>query len=109
MKAYPAPLLALLGELDMVPTSHAALLFDEYDSMSKQAQAEKSVVVVPNMDHSQFCAPFNVSGDLRPEMSNQEAVAVISTVMASWMNVVFNTSRIYAEIRGDKVRVLCAL
>jgi len=105
LKAYPAPLLALLGELDMVPTSHAALLFDEYDSMSKQAQAEKSVVVVPNMDHSQFCAPFNVSGDLRPEMSNQEAVAVISTVMASWMNVVFNTSRatVSMEILSDFV------
>ena len=87
--AFPSPLLALLGELDMVPTSHAALLFRDYDSLpSPLDQAQKTVIVVAGMDHSQFCSPFNVSGDLVPEITNSEALRIISDVMSSWMNSV---------------------
>lgn len=87
--AFPTSLLALLGELDMVPTSHAAILFRDYDDLpSKLVQAQKTVIVVAGMDHSQFCSPFNVSGDLMPEITNSDALRIISDVMSSWMNSV---------------------
>lgn len=48
-------MLALLGELDMVPTSHAALLFEQYKQLAPVDQAAKPIVIIPGMDHSQFC------------------------------------------------------
>ena len=83
---FPAPLLALLGELDMQPTSHAALLYSQYIGLSSAEKAEKPVVIIPGMDHSQFCSPFNVSGDLRPEISNELATHYASTVTAAWVD-----------------------
>lgn len=90
LKSFAIPILALLGELDMVPTSHAAKLFSEYDSLSTNLiKAQKSVVIVPGMDHSQFCSPFNVSGDIRPEITNEQALLAISTVFSSWIDSIF--------------------
>ena len=86
---FSAPLLALLGEIDMVPTSHAALLFSQWDTLpNAETKAQKSIVIVPGMDHSQFCSPFNVSGDIQPEITNEQALHVIGTVLASWIDAV---------------------
>merc|ERR1711968_353070 len=78
------PLLALLGELDMVPTSHAALLYEQ----SSGLPATKSVAIVDGMDHSQFCAGFNVSGDLWPEISNADALSTSGMLAGAWLDVV---------------------
>lgn len=87
--AFPIPLLVLLGELDKVPVSHAAIVYEQVLKLpSAKDRSRKPVLVVPGMDHSQFCAPFNVSGDIQPEISNAEALAIASTLSAKWVDVV---------------------
>ena len=41
-------------------------------NLTMEEKIAKPVVIIPGMDHSQFCSPFNVSGDLQPEISNEE-------------------------------------
>lgn len=87
--AFPIPLLMLLGELDKVPVSHAAIVYEQILQLpSAKDRSRKAVLVVPGMDHSQFCSPFNVSGDIEPEISNAEALRVASTLAAAWIDVV---------------------
>jgi dienelactone hydrolase len=106
LKSFPIPLLSILGELDMVPTSHAATLFSSgYDTLENNIEkAKKSIVVVPGMDHSQFCSPFNVSGDLRPEITNEEALRTISAVVSAWIDVVLSENS--TSVNNDKVNLL---
>ena len=58
----------------MLPISHIALVYKQYVNLTMEEKIAKPVVVIPGMDHSQFCSPFNVSGDLQPEISNEEAL-----------------------------------
>ena len=85
LKAFPIPLLILAGELDMLPISHIALVYKQYVNLTMEEKIAKPVVVIPGMDHSQFCSPFNVSGDLQPEISNEEALEQSSQVVSSFM------------------------
>ena len=79
-----------LGELDMGPVSHAAELYAQWrDALPDDAaRAAKPVVIVPGMDHSQFCPPFNVSNDPTPEIPPALAVEQTSAVMAAWLDAV---------------------
>jgi len=86
LQKFRLPLLALLGELDMVPTSHAAMLYSQWAALSPNAQSEKPIVIVPGMDHSQFCSPFKVDGDLVPEITNAAATKISSMVIASFVD-----------------------
>jgi hypothetical protein len=86
LEKFRIPLLVLVGELDKLPISHAALLYKQYASMSPVDQAKKPVVVVPGMDHSQFCSPFQVRGDLKAEISNNDAIRLSSSVIASFID-----------------------
>lgn len=98
LTAFPSPLLAILGELDMVPTSHAAKLYESYLQIEGYAsRAAKPVLVVPRMDHSQFCSPFNVSGDLDPELSNSEALETVTTLAAAWVDNILVPSQARAQ------------
>jgi len=92
LAAFPAPLLALTGELDFGPMSHVALLSAQYSQLSPAEQSLKPVVIVPGMDHSQFCSPYNVSGDIAPEISNQHALNTTSHVVSAWINTVLAVS-----------------
>jgi len=86
LKAFPGPLLALTGELDMLPISHTAELYRQWQGLG--GGYEKLPIIVEGMDHSQFCPPFQVSGDLVPEISNDDATAVISDIVAAWLDAV---------------------
>jgi hypothetical protein len=85
---FSGPLLALTGELDMVPTSHTAELVRQAQSFGEKERFSKLPIIVAGMDHSQFCPPFQVSGDLKPEISNDEATDAVGTVLASWLDYV---------------------
>ena len=55
---YETPLVfRFLGELDMLPISHAAILHGQHAALPPAQRASKAVVIVPGMDHSQFCSP----------------------------------------------------
>ena len=47
---------------------------------------KKPVVIVPGMDHSQFCSPFKVGGDLAPEITNAAATEISSGVIAAFVD-----------------------
>lgn len=54
--AYPTPLLALAGELDFTPISHVGLLFAQWAKFSNATEKLLKIpIVVPSMDHSDFC------------------------------------------------------
>ena len=86
LQQFRVPFLALLGELDMVPTSHAAMLYSQWTLLSSEEQSKKPVVIVPGMDHSQFCSPFKVGGDLAPEITNAAATEISSGVIAAFVD-----------------------
>ena len=86
LQKFRMPFLALLGELDMVPTSHAAKLYSQWVTLSPTEQSEKPIIIVPGMDHSQFCSPFKVSGDLAAEITNAAATEISGMVIASFVD-----------------------
>ena len=103
LQAFPAPLLAVVGELDMVPAmGHVGTLVGQWLAMpgaDSAQRATKPLVIVPGMDHSQFCSPFNVSGDLAPEIPNDAARAYAAAATAAWVdNVVHPTPALAATL-----------
>jgi len=86
LKKFNGPLLALTGELDMVPISHTADLVSQWKAMGEPY--DKRPIIILGMDHSQFCSPFNVSGDLQPEIPNWMALRRSTQVFAAWMDAV---------------------
>jgi len=42
--------------------------------------------VIPGMNHSQFCSPFKVSGDLQSEISDEDAFAKSSDIISDFLN-----------------------
>jgi len=95
---FPGPLLALTGELDFTPTSHTADLVRQAKVFSEKDQLLKLPIIVPGMDHSQFCVPFQVKGDLKPEITNDEATATIGTILGSWLDNVAGVSADAASV-----------
>eukprot|EP00411_Alexandrium_monilatum_P117398 CAMPEP_0175669124 /NCGR_PEP_ID=MMETSP0097-20121207/18975_1 /TAXON_ID=311494 /ORGANISM="Alexandrium monilatum, Strain CCMP3105" /LENGTH=495 /DNA_ID=CAMNT_0016975643 /DNA_START=47 /DNA_END=1534 /DNA_ORIENTATION=- len=89
LKAFPGPLLALTGELDMLPASHTAELYRQWQELDGAGfRYQKLPLIVEGMDHSQFCPPFQVAGDLVPEISNDAATGIIGDVVAAWLDAV---------------------
>ena len=88
LAAFPRPFLGLLGELDMLPISHAALLWRTHAALPDAAsRALKTTRIIAGMDHSQFCAPFNVSGDIQPEIDNADATASAAQALGEWIDL----------------------
>jgi hypothetical protein len=86
LAAYPFPLLALAGELDFTPLSHAAINFAQSAALPAAERYRKPTVLLPRVDHSDFCPGFHVSGDIVSE--SQHATLFIANVTALWMQVV---------------------
>ena len=112
LAAFPRPFLGLLGELDMLPISHAALLWrsaaqlqapppQQQQQQHQQQQQLKGARVLAGMDHSQFCAPFNVSGDIVPEISNEQATAAAAAALGAWLDLVVAAAPGAAAVRAS--------
>jgi hypothetical protein len=85
--SFPHPLLALTGELDLVPFSHAALVYQGMQNNTVSQRLAKATVVVPSMDHSAFCPGFNVSGDIVNELTESQSLAAIGSATGAWIDV----------------------
>lgn len=86
LAAFPRPILALTGELDSMPISHAADLVRQAKALDEKEKLKKLPIIVPGMDHSQFCPPFEVTGDIKPEISNDNATGTIGAIVAAWLD-----------------------
>jgi len=105
LKEFPAPFLAVAGELDMVPVmGHVGILVNQYErELDATARALKPLIIVPGMDHSQFCAPFNVSGDLAPETSNAASLRYAASATATWLDNAVRPSETLASTLAEFV------
>ena len=45
------------------------------------------MVVLANIDHSDFCPGFKVSNDIISELPQSDSTVIIARVMASWLNI----------------------
>ena len=105
LKSFPAPLLAVVGELDMVPAQgHVGVLVEQYETELNNAEkSQKPLIIVPGMDHSQFCSPFNVSGDLSPEIPNSVALQYAAGATATWVDAQIKPSQELSRTLSDFV------
>lgn len=88
LAAFPMPLLALNGELDQLSIAHTATLYGQSLNLEDAEKPLKPVVIIPGMDHSDFCPGFNVTGDLISELPRQQATTAIGHVAGAWIDVV---------------------
>lgn len=52
-----------------------------------QAISTKPVIILPEIDHSDFCPGFKVKGDLPSEKTQDEALDMISNVISLYLNL----------------------
>lgn len=87
LSAFPLPLLALSGAIDSIPFTHAAQMLLQRENLDQEGQIQKVIVVIPKMDHSDFCQGFHVKSDIITELSREEAVTAIGEVTGSWLDL----------------------
>ena len=104
LSAFPLPLLALTGELDGVPFTHAGSLLNQREILDEDTKNKKVIIVIPGMDHSDFCQGFHVSGDIVSELSSDFAVNSIGEVIGSWLDLqLFNKDSLNFENAKKKI------
>jgi len=87
--SWKTPFLAVSGEVDMLSVTHMTQLLKQYDDLTAEEKKVKVPVIIPGMDHSQWCPGFNVSGDNVADISNEEAVDLAGSVVGSWINSIY--------------------
>lgn len=93
LEAYPRPLLALTGELDMFPISHTALMIGRWEKLAEKERLRKYPAIIPGLSQSSYAPSYPTSGDLVPEVSAEEGLKSIAGVTGAWLDyVVLNSS-----------------
>jgi len=90
LKSFPIPLLCLSGELDFLPYSHPAILYDQLSSLDSSTILQKPIIIVPGMDHSAFCPGFKVKDDIVQEIDENDAIQIIGEITGTWIDIVSN-------------------
>jgi len=93
--SYPKPVLTLNVELDggLARPGKTALWWRQHEQLAsdkdgkRQALLEKPVIVLPKLNHSDFCPGFDVPGDLLAEVSQAEATETAAEVVAAFLFV----------------------
>lgn len=90
---YPKPVLTLNGELDagLARPGKTAIWWRQYLALeasqgAQYAVAHKPVIILPKLNHSDFCPGFDVPGDLMAEISQEEATATIGAVVGAFLD-----------------------
>jgi len=109
---YPAPVMTLNVELDggLARPGKTAVWWRQYLDVAAaagdaNATARKPVVVLPKLNHSDFCPGFDVPGDLMAEVGQAEATETIGRVAAAFL-VAQPSSGLPAAARAQAVAVL---
>ncbi|GMH94006.1 hypothetical protein TrST_g4045 [Triparma strigata] len=99
---YPAPFALVGAELDgglARPGKMASWVdqFNDFKSGQKlnveDLQTKKAVVIIPGIDHSDFCPGFEVPGDIIPSsVTSAEAMKRISKVTGTWLKKLWGVS-----------------
>mmetsp|Transcript_111015 Transcript_111015/g.313052 ORF Transcript_111015/g.313052 Transcript_111015/m.313052 type:complete len:528 (-) Transcript_111015:62-1645(-) len=91
---YPVPLLTLNVELDggLGRPGKTATWWRQYRDLKEtmeeqQALTQKAVIILPGLNHSDFCPGFDVPGDLPAEVSQDEATKTIGKTLAAFLHM----------------------
>lgn len=92
---YPIPVLTMNGELDggdarPGKTSVWWRQFVAMRSADADAVLDKPVIVLPGLNHSDYCPGFNVSFDLYAEVPQAEATATIGRTAGAFLSIQIN-------------------
>lgn len=108
---YPVPLLTLNTELDggLARPGKTAVWWRQYLELEgskgeRQALTEKPVVVLPRMNHSNFCPGFDVPGDLLAEVDQVTATASIGKVAGAFL--LLNVEGVVQQAKDDAAQLL---
>jgi len=106
---YPTPVMTLNVELDgglarPGKTStwwmqHAAL-----DAAGDKSVREKPVIILPKLNHSDFCPGFEVPGDLPGEIDQAAAAPIIGEAVAAFLHA--NTRSVAADVQAGAVALM---
>lgn len=90
--SFPVPVLTLNVELDgglarpgKTSTWHRQHLDLEKSEGAETALRRKPVIILPKMNHSNFCPGFDVPGDLPAEITQAEATRIIGDSVAAFL------------------------
>jgi len=93
LKAYPRPFLGLTGELDMMPTSHLAIMIKHWQSLSGDERLQKYPAILAGLDEGSYLnVPYIVPRDLVAEVDRKTAHQAIGRVLGAWLDFVSGTS-----------------
>lgn len=94
LASYPKPVLILNVELDgrNARPGRTALWWRQHEQLVSSKGAlpallEKPVIVLPKLNHSNFCPGFDVPGDFMAEVSLAEATETVAEVVAAFLFV----------------------
>lgn len=88
---YPTPVLTLNGELDggMARPGKTSIWWRQYLELEKadasKAIVNKPVIILPSLNHSNFCPGFDVPGDLMAEVTQMEATTTIGQFVGAYL------------------------
>jgi len=93
LKHYPKPVLTMNGELDggLARPGKTAVWWRQHLDLQQAkgeqyALANKPVMVLPQLNHSDFCPGFDVPGDLMAEVDQATATKEISQIVAAFLH-----------------------
>jgi len=91
---FSVPMLTLGAELDGggAKPSRMTLWWNQFQAFAtaqgmQKAVEQKPVIIVPGMDHSDFCPGFPVPGDLPSELSQDASLALIGSHAAAFLSL----------------------
>lgn len=99
---YPTPVLTLNVELDggLARPGKTSIWWRQFLALNKSSATairDKPVIILPQLNHSDFCPGFDVPGDLPAEVSQVEATATIGNMVAAYLSVQMNKDSPSAE------------
>eukprot|EP00927_Polykrikos_kofoidii_P043997 TRINITY_DN380_c0_g1_i3.p1 TRINITY_DN380_c0_g1~~TRINITY_DN380_c0_g1_i3.p1 ORF type:complete len:547 (-),score=97.09 TRINITY_DN380_c0_g1_i3:131-1588(-) len=92
LEHYPVPVLTLNTELDggLARPGKTAVWWKQHETLTTEkgeefAITQKPVIVLPMLNHSNFCPGFDVKGDLLAEVDQATATQTIGNVVAAFL------------------------
>lgn len=108
---YPKPVLTLNAELDggLARPGKTAVWWRQHEAIvadkgEDAALSEKPVIVLPGLNHSDFCPGFDVPGDLPAEVDQASATSLIGRVVAAFLHS--QTTSVASEARRDSLALI---
>jgi len=91
---YPVPVLTLNVELDggLARPGKTAIWWHQFESLvsskgEEKVVTQKPVIILPGLNHSDFCPGFDVPGDLPAEVDQKQATQEIGIVTAAFLHL----------------------